>query len=306
MWQYTAETIINSNDGKLKGGKRFILDGNHIIIDGVNAFDTTRIKEVYETGYKDESKDQATITIPSNITAGETILLKVVLFQQGLESSIYQNAYLKHRKPLFFEVEATSITTKPEEENAKNLAKVIKEQLASSDFKFFSVTVNGAVLTLDAIDCYTRIESVQLGTVGAAAGTGPALTGFNDFNILVELKFNDITHGNEGHGTVRQLVKNLRIPTSEATNPFGADPSGRPIPGGKYTQFLVEYTSDRRHVGNQVVGAMDTSITSHVFFIESAIVTDFENLFKNANITPKAVDVAPAQIAIKSTPGSVQ
>ena len=285
MWQYTTETIINSNKGNLEGGVRFAVydnqgkattnkpnpNTNRFIIDGVNAFVAKNITAVYKTEHEDEVLEVAVITVPTaGYAAGDTLRLKVVLRQEGLVSSIYQNAYLKHNKPLFFEIAAVAEASK----NAEALVKVIKQQLGVSDFKFFTASADSTVITLTAADCYARFAEISLDKVGAAEGSGEALLGFEDY---VNVATGEVTiHGSEGMGTVRQLIKNLRLPTSAATNPFGADQGGKPIPGGKYTQYLLEYTTDRRHVGGQVMGALDKSITSHVFFIESAVVDDFD------------------------------
>lgn len=318
MWQYTTETIINSNKGNLEGGVRFAVynnqgkeatgipstgpNTNRFIIDGVNAFVAKNITAVYKTEYKDEVQEVAEITVPATgYAAGDTLRLKVVLRQEGLVSSIYQNAYLKHKKPLFFEIAAVAGA----KDNAEALVKVIKQQLGVSDFKFFTASAAGAVITLTAADCYARFVEISLDKVGAAEGSGEALLGFEDYVNVA--KGEVTTSGSEGMGTVRQLIKNLRLPTSAATNPFGADQGGKPIPGGKYTQYLIEYTTDRRHVGGQVMGALDQSITSHVFFIESAIVDTFNAALKLvATVTDVEINPEDTDRVAKAEIGSVE
>jgi hypothetical protein len=314
MWQYTTETIINSTD-------RFHYDTTNgiFIIDGATTLrkDDGKIT-VYKSEYVPEVNAEATLTVP-NVTAGDTLRLKVVLRQQGLVSSIYQNAYLKHNKPLFFEVKATGTAT----DDAEALVKAITKQLGMSDFKFFTATNATTVITLTAADCYVRFVEISLDKIGAATGTGEALLGFEDYVNVAKGTITKV--GTEGNGTVRQLIKNLRIPTGASVNPFGADQGGKPVPGGKYDQYLVEYVTDRRHVGGQVMGALDQSLTSHIFFINTVdtnVETEFEkglaavgvttpvtaSLAKNANAgnVGEAIYTGGAVDAKKTTIGSVE
>lgn len=325
MWQYTTETIINSNVGNLEkvdGTKvRFAAfkydgdkvadvtagetNGEYLVIDGVNTFKTANIIKVYGTKYADEVKEK--ITIPAwtaSVTAGEPIRLKVVLRQQGLVSSIYQNAYLKHNKPIYVEIASTGT----KETDAENLAKAVKKQLEMSDFKFFTATASSGAITLEAADCYVRFVEAQVAKAGHAAGTvtGEALLGYEDYTVLNAWDGKTYAaNGSEGMGTVRQLIKNLRIPTGASVNPFGADQGGKPIPGGKYNQYLIEYETNRRHVGGQVMGALDRSITSHVFFVESSVVADFEAALKAVGHTVTASEPT-APTSPKETIGSVE
>ncbi len=65
-------------------------------------------------------------------------------------------------------------------------------------------------------------------------------------------------------------MKNLRIPTDARTNPFAPDFGGLPVPGGQYDQYVIEYVTERRFIGHQVMGAIDKSVTTHVLFLNSA------------------------------------
>ena len=39
-----------------------------------------------------------------------------------------------------------------------------------------------------------------------------------------------------------------------------------PIPGQKYTQFIIRIKKDRIGVAGQVIGMLTTSVTTHVFY----------------------------------------
>ena len=298
MWQYTTETIINSEKGKLLGDVRFGVfgvDGDNVVertaegsaqdedsllIDGVLSARVCDIKNVYYTKYVPEAMEKAVLDLASATYAkGDVLRLKVVLHQQGQVSSIFQNAYLKHNKPFFFEIVADGTVAT----DAAALVKVINRELNATDFHFFKATVDEgkSVIKFEGADCYIRFTEIQLAKVEADnAATGASLLGYENYTELLSVKHKDIVEnkkqadwqlGSEGMGTVRQLVKNLRVPTCANVDPFGVDFGGKPVPGGEYGQWLIELVSDRRHVGGQVMGSYnDKSITSHVFFINEA------------------------------------
>ena len=39
----------------------------------------------------------------------------------------------------------------------------------------------------------------------------------------------------------------------------------------RYDQYTIECVSERRHIGSQVFGAIDKSLTTYVFFVEQSI-----------------------------------
>ena len=77
----------------------------------------------------------------------------------------------------------------------------------------------------------------------------------------------------------------MRIPTSASLNPFGSYQGGKPVPGGEYDQYLIQYVVDRSHMGHQVIGSVaDKSMTSHVLFIEKNASAVFAGMLKTAKI----------------------
>lgn len=330
MWQYTTETIINSEKGHLENGKRFAViaakDGkvittgagpkDFVVIDGVLTARICDINCIHKTEYVPEANAEYKLDLAGlNYVAGDVLRLKVVLHQQGQVSSIFQNAYLKHNKPFFFEIVAKGNA----DEDAEALVKAIKREMQATDFKFFKAEVDAAKVSqinFEGADCYIRFTEIQLAKVEADnAATGAALLGYENYTVLANGDV--VTVGSEGMGTVRQLVKNLRIPTDANTNPFGVDFGGKPVPGGKYDQYLIELVSDRRHVGGQVMGALDQSITSHVFFINQDLSTEWDafialidinnelTTYMQADMDPDSPKT-PDSLVAKTDIGSVQ
>ena len=337
MWQYTSETIINSNEGKFlpanettpvrfaiidKDGKKvttgFDADvHNKLVIDGVVCLDTADIKAMYRTPYMPAENAQAEITISAE--EGAVLRLRVRLTEIGNSRSIMQNAYLHKSKPFTYEI----ISTDDAEKNAAAFAKLIKKDLAETDFKLFSVAVDGAKLTVTAADPYIRFADfgglalskgqeggLELLKIATPAGTG--LTGIEDAESL---GFGTVlVTGNQGAGTVARIIKDLRIPTSATSDPFELKDGGMPIPGGKYDQYLIEVETKRRHIAGGVVGSINESLTSFVFFIESAAKSDWKamlDLFNEVEVEKAGIkndegDVVNKNIATNATTGDLE
>jgi len=296
MFQYTTETIINKNVGNFNG-KRFdtikqstgvheSTDNDAILIDGVALLlkndKGAKISKIYRRCYKPSVNESLKITVvaPGSTdplyAKGDVLRLAIKTRQEGIVSSIYKDSYRVSKKPFFYEIVCPASVTAA---NVASLfADAITKEMAMTDFNFFKASANGADLTLTADDCYTRFEVVNIAKVPSADITtenfGSALTGFEDYDVLmawkradgdVASKF-DITEGTEGAGTVARLIKNLRVPTDANVNPFAPDMGGKPVPDGKYDEWVIEYESERRHIGGQVVGALDKSLTTHIIF----------------------------------------
>jgi hypothetical protein len=92
-------------------------------------------------------------------------------------------------------------------------------------------------------------------------------------------------------GTVARLQKNNRVLTAANITPYGFDRDERPVPGGKYHQFTIQYVSERRHQTAGVFGAIDRSLTTLVFFVLDGDAAKFEALLaKLGTVCPVAVD----------------
>lgn len=296
MFQYTSEVILNNNKGNLlpvgaDEAVRFALldaktgevsDGGSeakFVVDGVTAFDACDVRAIYHTAYA----DPAAAVVELDLTAGTFVegavyRLVVNLSEQGRSSSILQNAYLRKQRPFVYEVVAESTDA---EDIANQFAALIKKEMASTDFRFFSAKAESGVLTLTALDCYTRFARPNgvIPSVGEKVlefvkvlPVVPGDTGYESKEVVAGVAGEVITVGTEGAGTVAQIIKNLRIPTSASTDPFHGDHGGMPVPGGKYDQYLIEVETKRRHIAGTVVGSIDESLTSFVFFVEQALV----------------------------------
>ena len=331
MWQYTTETIINSNKGNLVGvgGKKvrvcvYDQEGNAkaavtketaktdtLIIDGVNTFLVKYIKGLHKCAYSPAVPAVLTVNLSgATLKAGSVLRLTVVLTEEGRVSSIMQNAYLFNSKPFHYEVVSTGTAAT----DAKNLAALINKDMGKTDFDFFTATDAAGVITLTAKDCHIRFKEDEVTLVEAGAaptGSAEALLGFHNYAAVPGVVVTLDTKGSLGQGTVEHLIKDLRIPTRANLDPFGPDFGGRPVPGGEYIQYLIEYETPRNHVaGGVMVSVGEISRTSHVLFVEKTaaqeVATILDSIKTGGIATLDTVTAGVAPTVAKQTPGSVQ
>ena len=328
MFQYSTETIINSNKGNLPlgngvryaavtmGSAGMTAGTDAFLVDGVGLYHKDNIKKVTVARYVAEKNEVITIALP--ITSGDAdkiYRLAVYTSQEGLSSSTYADAQLFHKKPFFYEVKLTG--TKATDTQA--FADLINKEMRATDFNYFKASVaSTGELVLTADDCYTRFQKVHVADVNLAGN----ITGWEDYTPVLEWERNKtvtgivLTPGTEGAGTVRRLIKNLRVPTDANTNVFGADTGGKPVPGGKYDQVTIEYVTTRKHIGGQVLGSIDHSLTTHTFFVIASfdasndpVASDFETELAKVHAVDETIDPArpvPTSKVGRPIPGSKQ
>lgn len=319
MFQYTTETILNdaSRIKTINMSDGTTTNPNALIIDGVNLFRSEFITKVTKRAYQAAVKEVLVIkpAAVSGIVKGTVYRLMITLYQEGLVSSNYADAQMRHFKPFFFEVTATSTSAN---DLFDAFADVVKKQMSLTDFKnYFVCSIDSShILTFTAQDVYARfkelrIDSVPIATVNTS-NIGNAATGFQDYDEVFAVDRDGMkaiasakgsfTEGSEGAGTVARLIKNLRVPTDANTDPFGIDTGGKPIPGGQYDQYLIEYTTDRRHIGGQVMGALDKSVTNHVIFAEASVGSPTVSSALNTALTAVIPSGVTIEVVSYSTP----
>lgn len=301
MWQYTTETIINSNTGHLGAtkDKRFDVQQGKLLIEGVGAFDLTKIEKVWKRAYQPAQTAYKKITLPA-VTANEVYRLQVWVSEEGTIRPELQNAMLMKSLPFQFEVKASSAAAA---DLAAAFVKAVKNMFAKKGAdRLFTVVANNAALEFEATDCYVRFDEIKVDKIADSAN----LTGYQDYEpVAVTVDKTSERRGTEGNGTVARLVKNLRLPTKTSLDPFGADQGGKPVPGGEYAQYMFEYVTDRSHVGHQVFGSVgDQSLTTHILFLnekDAALISSFEGFFggvydADSNTTGKVYEYEPESI----------
>ena len=170
-----------------------------------------------------------------------------------------------------------------------------ERQAAMEDMdRLIDIVIEGDAMEIKALDCYTRVLSV---VYNGADGTNKVWSRKTYWQVKAGASVSEdwaateFKPGTEGMGTVARLQNNNRILTAANITPYGFDRDERPVPGGKYHQFTIQYVSERRHQTAGVFGAIDRSLTTLVFFVLDADATNFETLLaKLGTVCPVAVD----------------
>lgn len=312
MFQLTREFIINDNTSKVKkgplAGKRFAVSNNTLLVAGMANINPEEVQAVYQHEHKDSKNEKVTIAAAtSNVGAqyeGLTARLVVTISQEGRVISTVNDQYPVHTKDYVYETEVSASGVVSFAELAKVAAK--EEAMEWPDRL---ITIDGTSdLVIEALDCYTRIEAVRLVIVPKVSATTPSetLTGYQDYNVIVDWHKKDGTSGSVtlvagslGAGTVDHILHDLRLQTAANINPYGVNMDERPLPNGKYDQYTIECISERRNTGHQVFGAIDHSLITYVFFVESSLGSpttsaDFKTAIESLQKNKVALTVTPA------------
>ena len=93
-------------------------------------------------------------------------------------------------------------------------------------------------------------------------------------------------------GTYNYMLHNLRMPTYENWRFTSQASVEMPIAGAEYVQYTFMYCVPRPGLGGlSVAGQYNHSVTTHVFFVKSDLVADFEEALKELDVNIKDVDV---------------
>jgi hypothetical protein len=107
--------------------------------------------------------------------------------------------------------------------------------------------------------------------------------------------------GKNGFGTYSQLIKDLRLPTAAHTGWNSVQKDEMPVVGATYDQYIITYYApSTANPSFTAVGNRSMSETTHVFWVKSDLVTEWEGIL--STIDPdggKLNDTKSAPAAVK-------
>lgn len=266
MYQFTTTNIINSSLDSNGVTAKFAGSATQLKVARVNTFLKDNIVSIYKRAYRVGVKEIAQVTIPV-ITAGLVARLDVDVRLAQQTNSEYASTHLYFSKPVVIEVIATGTAAT----DATALAAQVNKLKDRFGFSYITATTSGADVILTATDTNQRIESIKI----------LKEAGYTD-NSLVEPKYTDVTAstfsvttaGSAGFGDDDWMAQRVKIPTMENTRKFGISADERPVIGGNYTQYTLRYSITKDGTDGIVSGG--TSVTTHVFYVLSSLVSSFE------------------------------
>lgn len=322
MFQFTSTYVVNSNRDS-SGKNKFWVDtanGDTIfrMLHGVNIPVTYNQSPLDDEGdkysavvYKKEGYEgimaTATYTLPTAPAAGDgpqvyRLVLHIRL-QSGNASSAFARDQVFQGKPIYIEFTVNEGDTAGDIQNS----------------------VMQAINTYNH-DLYIRFEAGINGT-GALV-----LTGVLDFEMFVDGyieqlvytqlapfpnrvfsydKVSDavITPNRIGFGNYANLMNNYRLPTLAANRFTAVNQEELPVMGTLYTQYIIHFFARRGILGQNAVGDLVRSKTTHVFFVANGVVADFEAALTGAGATITNAPgynplppVAPTAITVTANP----
>lgn len=294
MFQFTTTNVINSNQDFTTGKPLWSAheaDAKkpaHLIIKRVNDFLAPNVAAIYKATATDPELAKVSIDLAQAGTFEDGDILRLSMYirlANANQDSRYANDMAIKGKPFSVEfVWKTNANT-----TLKNLVKTIKkydvlvygEKLLNVE----DITGSGTILTIEATNEFQRFHTVNIEKLDKKA-----YFGMGDFEVVrsledltVEDANSDVTSaaegffpGKEGFGTYSYLLHNLRLPTEARTRAFATNQDETPIVGAKYNQYTIHYCVNRGVLGDNAVGDLVKSMTTHVFYVKSDLAASFE------------------------------
>ena len=290
MFQFTTTNVINS-DKDLTTGKPLWTTKDatgstpaSLNIKRVNNFIATNVVAIYKAEAHDAENAKATIDFSQvSGTAGDVFRLHIYVgLSQASQSSLYANDLQWKGKPF-------SVDFVWEDSAANTVAKLVKTINKYSAMvynkKMLNVTSSSTFLTIEATDEYQRFKFLNIEKFDADAYHGMGeYTVVRSLEDLDEKETNaEVTSaaegyfvGKEGFGTYSFLLHNLRLPTYARNRWLALNQDETPIVGAKYNQYTIYYCVNRSILGDNAVGDMVKSRTTHVFYVKQDLASNFE------------------------------
>lgn len=292
MFDYnSSETIINSatlTDGTTAAWKVLnqVVDttaapvaGEDPFINyfgGAKALQVTRvakyidkfIQQVWVTKPVVATMSSISFTIPALVASTVYRLNVDAILDGGSNAAEYARWAIHKGKPYLIEFTTPTALSNASTDylaTAFVIAK-IKSGLKNIDLGELELTVTSTGttnVTITAKNENVRFVSAIIEELSPVTGTTADLEG----DVLSTFATGTVTQGVSGVGTYNYMYKNLRIPTVEAIRFAGTFQDELPLPGQLYTQFSVEYLTNREITGNNAIGAPAQSKTRHTFFV---------------------------------------
>lgn len=304
MFQFTTTNVINSNQD-LTTGKALWSEGEKSFnVKRVNNFKVDNIVSVTKAPYMAPRLAKAVLDLSSaNGVKGHAYRLSIYIrLDQSSQSSYYSNDMVFKGKPLSLEFNWNKDTAA---EVATEVEKLFnKYSIAVYEKPIVKIEAKGATLEIQATDQYQRFYTVALEEFHPKAYHGmgeyvPVCKALEETHEDYDSK-NTIYQGIEGFGTYEWLLHNLRLPTTARTRVFAMNSDETPIPGAHYDEFVIHYCVNRGILGTNAVGDLVKSMTTHVFYVNHDVVTEFETALSNIlgqGTNPKTIEkIIPAYL----------
>ena len=268
MFNYTKEVIIN--DASIVTADA---DNKELRIKRVANYKVANIldKAIYKTEPVTGSAGSVAITLPTIPADADTLRLTMFLSTPNVELAEFgAPCWQDFGKPIIVEIAAQNATV-------KTLDAAI--ELAAGEY--VTTSISEETLTVTGKEKWIDFQDVTL----------VALLIEDDKETVLAKGTVVPTKAVAEFGTAEWIDHTLRFPSApnRRYNPLYADEL--PVRGAEYAQYVFKYVA-RHNVPGGLSGVDQCvdSITSHVFYVNSTQVADFQAVLTKLGITPTPVD----------------
>lgn len=293
MFQFTTTTIVNSLKDYNFPDKDLITEvkeGNTVV--GIHIkrdfkFLADNVEAIYKRAAHDPEMAEATIDLTAVTAPVEDTTFRIAVYIRlsGSQNSYYANDFVFKGKPFYIEflwrVGETAANV------AKKVIKVAKKyQQMVYEYQLLDITESAGVITIKGTDEYQTLTKVDLEKFDENEGPWQEGGHVGAFIPVDTLDEESIYHTGDvvtlvkqavqGFGTYRNMIKDYRLPTAANTRWNKIIQDETPVVGAKYNQYTIVQCVKRGIMGGDAVGEVVKSKTTHVFFVNQAIATQFE------------------------------
>lgn len=293
MLNYTTTTIVNDGANVFADASKKLFRvkfGPELFNDGT----IHKACLVKKQAYVAPVKAKATITLPS---ASGIYRIAMYIRLRNNDNPYFSNDWVFKGKPLYVEFNGGDTAT-------QIISRAKKYMLAQYGYNLVDFSTDEEKLVITAHDQWEMFmdqdsnNGVRVEKLVTVDTTGKVVTG--DSSLPTHEAFVPDTtavvavdNGTEAFGDFAHIVKDLRLPTAANRrwqgiaegDVMGGEPNDdKPLPTGKYTQYTIQYTSERGVQQQSALGGLGVSRTVHVFYVESGAVTAFEAALTTSTI----------------------
>ena len=292
MLNYTTTTIVNDGANVFADASKKLFRvkfGPELFNDGT----IHKACLVKKQAYVAPVKAKATVTLPS---ASGIYRIAMYIRLRNNNNPYFSNDWVFKGKPLYIEFNGGDTA-------AQIISRAKKYMLAQYGYNLVDFSTDEEKLVITAHDQWemfmdqdnnkgVRVEKlVTVDTSGKIVTEDSSLPTHEAF--VPDTTAVVVDNGTEAFGDFVHIVKDLRLPTAANRrwqgiaegDVMGDEPNDdKPLPTGKYTQYTIQYTSERGVQQQSALGGLGVSRTVHVFYVESGAVSAFETALTTSTI----------------------
>lgn len=324
MFQFSTSTLVNSEKDFSTGEPLITKKGDTVYVKHQGTYKIDKDHKI--CAYKARGHEAVLDTIDlskitTGITYGEDKVYRLALYIRSVGNAdpLFANAFVFKGKPFYVEFTVPSGKT-PQVELVKNLNKyqnVVLDKAVLKPAKTLAELKN-AVPGVDSKTTGIEERPAQnLNDVAYLVAANPYMriteAKIQEFNPATE-KFDDkldlkatsgaVLTGKPGFGDYENMEKDYRLPTGANLRWKRPMADEVPIPGAIYDQYTIHYLVNRGQIaGLGGVGQQITSETTHVFWVNHTLASQFENLMKSAVPAMEFIDTDAQKADTTKTTG---